>query len=221
MVALAVILFAITLLTIDLVIQARQKKYPLMSPALRTAEKADVVRMPKSIFFHPAHTWARMEGADAVTVGLDDFIQKAVGAIDKVYLPMIGQKVRQGDPVITVHHGDRKLSLVAPVSGRVFAINNDVLDNPALIASNPYEEGWLFRIEPDQLATSLSLLSIAENAVSWIRAEAMRFREFLASQTVQHPELGVTMLDGGVPVADALEHLDDGGLRQFEHDFLR
>jgi glycine cleavage system H protein len=221
MVALAVILFAITLLTIDLVIQARQKKYPLMSPVLRSSEKADVVRMPKSIFFHPAHTWARMEGADSVTVGLDDFIQKAVGAIDKVYLPMIGQKVRQGDPVITVHHGDRKLMLVAPVSGTVFALNNDVLDNPALIAANPYEEGWLFRLEPELLANSLSLLTIAENAVSWIRNEAMRFREFLAGQTLQHATLGATMLDGGVPVANSLEYLDDSSLRQFEDQFLR
>ncbi|MBL0175312.1 MAG: glycine cleavage system protein H [Ignavibacteria bacterium] len=221
MVALAVILFAITLLTIDLVIQARQKKYPLMSPSLRSSEKADVVRMPKSVFFHPAHTWARMEGADSVTVGLDDFIQKAVGAIDKVYLPMIGQKVKQGDPVITVHHGDRKLMLVAPISGTVFALNNDVLDNPALIAANPYEEGWLFRLEPELLANSLSLLTIAENAVSWIRTEAMRFREFLAGQTLQHATLGATMLDGGVPVANSLEYLDDSSLRKFEDQFLR
>ncbi len=222
MVALFVILFVVTLLTIDLVIQIRHKKYPLMSPVLKAQGAAsDVVRMPKGIFFHPAHTWARMSGGDDVVVGVDDFIQKALGTIENVTLPFIGQKVNQGDPVITLSRGGRALSLVAPVSGTVIAINRDVIDNPALIDANPYDEGWLFSVAPDQLAANLSVMSIAESAVTWIRNEAARFREFLHVKAMQPAFAGETMLDGGVAVAGSLEHLDTEALQSFEQEFLR
>ena len=222
MVALFVILFVLTLLTIDLVVQARQKRYPLMSPVLQNAgASSDMVRMPKGVFFHPAHTWARMNGGEDVVVGVDDFIQKALGNLDGITLPFVGQKVNQGDPVISLARGGRKLSLVAPVTGTVIAVNRDAIDNPALIAANPYDEGWLFMVAPEQLASSLTVLTIAENAVTWIRNEAARFREFLHVKAMEPAFAGETMLDGGVPVAGSLEYLDTESLSAFEQEFLR
>jgi glycine cleavage system H lipoate-binding protein len=223
MVALFVILFVVVLLTIDLVIQARQKKYPLMSrvPSAVMSVASSLVRIPKGVFFHPGHTWARMQGGDEVAVGIDDFAQKTIGRIERVTLPFIGQKVTQGDPIITVQHGGRTLSMVAPVSGRVISVNRDVQDNPALITENPYNEGWLFMIEPEQLATNLTVLSIAENAAKWIREEATRLRDFLATQGQQPALVGETMLDGGVPVGGSLDLLDENGVKQFEEEFLR
>lgn len=223
MVALFVILFVVVLLTIDFVIQARQKKYPLMSRVPHSPEAlahASLVRVPKGVFLHHGHTWARMQGGDEVVVGIDDFAQKAIGAIERITLPFVGQQVKQGDPVITVQRGGHTLSLVAPVSGRVMSVNRDLQDNPALIGESPYNLGWLFMVEPVQLASSLSVLSIAENAASWVRQEAERLRDFLVSRG--EPALvGETMLDGGVPVGGSLEHLDDEGVKSFESEFLR
>jgi glycine cleavage system H lipoate-binding protein len=224
MVALFVIIFVVALVTVDLIIQARHKKYPLMakSPAIKNAAmRPEALRMPKGIFFHPGHTWARMQAGNEIVVGMDDFLQKALGAVEKVILPLIGQKVSQGDPVITVQRGGKTLSLVAPVSGKVYAVNHDVIDNPALLMENPYDDGWLFMIEPEQLASNLSILSIAENAVAWLKNETARFRDFVASHAAQPALAGETMLDGGMPVHGSLEFLDDEGLKKFEQEFLR
>jgi glycine cleavage system H lipoate-binding protein len=224
MVALFVILFVVILLAIDLVIQARSKHYPIMAavPHGSVAGHArETVRMPKSVFFHPGHTWARIQDGDNLEVGVDDFVQKALGGIDSLQLPMVGEFVRQGDPVITLHHGNRHVALVAPASGYVRAINRDAVENPRLVSENPYREGWLMMVEPAELAANLSLLHVAESAVTWIKEEVKRFREFLAGSIAQPATVGESMLDGGVPVSGALEHLDEEHMQSFEQQFLR
>jgi len=224
MVALFVILFFAVLLTVDLIIQARKKEYPLMSPQLApegSNRRGETLRVPKGVFFHPGHTWARMKTGDQVVVGIDDFLQKMFGTIQRVTLPAPGIKVRQGDPVITLQVAGKSISLVAPVSGTITAVNEDVVDHPALIHDNPYRSGWLFSVEPENLAQSLSMLSIAENAVSWIRNEIVRFREFIVAKAATPALLGETMLDGGVAVSGTLELLDEAALKEFEQNFLR
>ena len=224
MVALFVILFVVILLAIDLVIQARSKRYPIMGAVAREASAAhsrETVRIPKSVFFHPGHTWARLQDGEQLEVGVDDFVQKALGGVDSVQLPMVGEFVRQGDPVITLHNGQRRISLVAPASGYVRSVNRDVVDNPGLVSENPYREGWLMIVEPAELAANLGLLKVAESAVSWIKEEIKRFREFLGSSIAQPATVGESMLDGGLPVSGALEHLDEQHVQDFEEKFLR
>jgi glycine cleavage system H lipoate-binding protein len=224
MVALFVIVFVVLLLGIDLVIQARSKQYPLMAAAPTgnaNAYNRETLRIPKSVFFHPGHTWARLQDGDSLEIGVDDFVQKALGGIDKVELPSVGQFVWQGDPVISVSHAGHKLSLVAPASGYVRSVNRDAVENPGMVSENPYREGWLMMIEPAELARNLSMLHVAENAVGWIKEEVKRFREFLNTNVAQTALVGEAMYDGGAPMAGVLEHLDDEHLHDFEQQFLR
>ncbi len=224
MVALFVILFVVTLLGVDLFIQARSKRYPIMAAA--PASKApsperETLRIPKSVFFHPGHTWARLQDGDSLEVGIDDFVQKALGGIDRVLLPNVGEFVRQGDAVITVGHKGKQLSLVAPASGYVRSVNRDAVENPGMVSENPYRDGWLMLIEPAELARNLSMLHVAENAVSWIKDEVKRFREFLNASAGEPALVGEAMLDGGAPMAGVLEQLDDQHVHDFEQQFLR
>ena len=74
-----------TLLGVDLLIQARSKQYPIMAAApagKALAPERETLRIPKSVFFHPGHTWARLQDGDSLEVGIDDFVQKALGGID-------------------------------------------------------------------------------------------------------------------------------------------
>jgi glycine cleavage system H protein len=224
MVALFVILFVVLLLGIDLFIQARSKRYPLMAVAPSSAGHAhgrETLRIPKSVFFHPGHTWARLQDGDSLEIGVDDFVQKALGGIDHVELPAIGQFVRQGDPVITLGHHGKKLTLVAPASGYVRSVNRDVMENPGMVSENPYRDGWLMMVEPAELARNLSVLHVAESAVTWIKEEVKRFREFLNASSAQPALVGEAMLDGGVPMNGVLEQLDDQHVLDFEQKFLR
>lgn len=224
MVALFVVLFAIVLLSIDLFIQARSKRYPIMAAApARTNHVSgrETLRVPKSVFFHPGHTWARLQDGDALEIGVDDFVQKALGGVDAITLPAVGQFVRQGEPVITVGHGGRQLNLVAPASGYVRAINKDAVENPGMVAENPYREGWLMMVEPAELASNLAVLHVAESAVNWIKAEVKRFREFLGTSAAQPALVGESMFDGGVPMNGVLNQLDAQHVQDFEQQFLR
>jgi glycine cleavage system H lipoate-binding protein len=224
MVALFVILFVALLLGIDLFIQARSRRYPIMaaSPGRTVAPHArESVRIPKSVFFHPGHTWARMQDGEHLEIGIDDFVQKALGGIDGVELPATGEFVRQGDPVITLSHQGKKVRLVAPVSGYIRSVNRDAIENPGLVSENPYREGWLMMVEPAELAKNLDILRVAESAVSWIKEEIKRFRDFLGASMPQPVAVGEAMYDGGAPVAGALEHLDEKHLQTFEEQFLR
>ncbi|MFZ1731039.1 MAG: glycine cleavage system protein H [Bacteroidota bacterium] len=224
MVALFVILFVVLLLGIDLIIQARSKQYPIMAAAPtgnNLAHDRETLRIPKSVFFHPGHTWARLQDGDSLEIGVDDFVQKALGGIDKVELPAVGQFVRQGDPVIMVSHNGHQLSLVAPASGYVRSVNRDAVENPSMVSENPYREGWLMMIEPAELARNLSMLHVAEHAVGWIKEEVKRFRDFLNTSEAHPALVGEAMYDGGVPMAGVLEQLDDQHLHEFEQQFLR
>ncbi len=225
MVALFVILFVVIVLGVDIIIQTRQKKYPLAAtaPILASSVKTEreVLRMPKGVFFHPGHTWARILSGEKLEIGIDDFVQKTLGGIEKITFPEIGVEVKQGDPIITLQRGDHTIRVVAPLSGRVVRVNTDALMNPALVNENPYKDGWLCIIEPMQLASNLSILSIAEDAVNWIRGEVARFREFVTIEIRQPQALGATMFDGGVPVANSLEYLGEESWNKFENEFLR
>lgn len=224
MVALFVILFVVVLLSVDLVIQARSKRYPLMAAApagTNHVQGRETLRIPKSVFFHPGHTWARLQDGDSLEVGVDDFVQKALGGIDRITLPAVGQFVRQGEPVISVGHGGRQLSLVAPASGYVRSVNHDAVENPGMVSENPYRDGWLMMIEPAELARNLAVLHVAESAVTWIKEEVKRFREFLSASVAQPALVGESMLDGGVPMSGVLEQLDEQHVHDFEQQFLR
>ena len=98
--------------------------------------------------FSAEHLWVRAE-AERAQIGISDQGQDAIGEVIAVELPDVGDTIERGEPfgelesVRTVHE------LVAPVSGRVRAVNGDLEDHPSLANEDPYHEGWLIEIELD------------------------------------------------------------------------
>ncbi len=98
--------------------------------------------------FSDAHLWVRAE-AERAQIGISDQGQDAIGEVIAVELPDVGDTIERGEPfgelesVRTVHE------LVAPVTGRVRAVNGDLEDHPSLANEDPYHEGWLIEIELD------------------------------------------------------------------------
>ncbi len=219
MVALFVILFIVVALTIDVVVQARRKS-PALAPAAAPHLK-ETLRVPQGLFFHPGHTWARLISGQKIEVGIDDFLQKSIGKIERVILPAIGATVKQGQPIFTLEKGGKSLHVVSPVSGKISTLNADIANNTGLIQDNPYMQGWFCTIEPEQLASSLSLLTIAERSVEWIRSEVARFREFVLGEYAQPQAIGATMFDGGIPVTGTLDHMEEASWKKFESQFLQ
>lgn len=222
MVALFVLLFVILVISADAIIQFRKKKHPLASAALSLDhERENKIRVPKGIFFHPGHTWARILSDDTVQVGIDEFLQRAIGGIERITPPKIGDSIKQGEAFMTVQQADRVLHLAAPVSGTVLMLNHDALEHPEILNDNPYRSGWLCVIEPVHLASNLQPLTIAEDALHWLKREIVRLRDFILGEVQQPEAIGVTALDGGVPIVGSLTHLEKESWTKFERDFLR
>ncbi len=92
------------------------------------------------------HEWARLEGSIAV-VGLSDYAQDKLGEIVFVELPDVGTEVEAGKGSAVIESVKAVADLYAPVDGTVTEVNEDLLDQPELINSDPYGEGWVYKIE--------------------------------------------------------------------------
>ncbi len=105
--------------------------------------------------FSKDHEWVRLEGGTA-TVGITDHAQNALGDVVFVDLPEIGREVSVGEAIAVVESVKAASDVYAPLTGRVVEVNSALVDNPALINSEPTGEGWFFKIEltgalPDDL----------------------------------------------------------------------
>jgi len=176
--------------------------------------------LPNGLFFHQGHTWAGVDSSGKVKIGLDDFAQNILGRIDAIKLPRVGDKISKGEKVFAIVQGKRKAEFTAPVDGVITAINNDVLSQPELVKKNPYDKGWIYAVEPNDLAHNLRSLTIAEEAKSWLKKEITRFKEFIAEQFIEDKLLGTTMADGGMPVNGIMEYMDDFSWMKMQEAFL-
>jgi len=113
--------------------------------------------------FTPDHVWARLEGSMA-TVGLTDFAQRQLGDITSVQLPGIGDLWMENQNVVVIESTKTAMDLPMPLEGRIVAVNTALLDNPALINSDPQGAGWVFRMTPDHQAEFADLMDAAAYA---------------------------------------------------------
>lgn len=97
------------------------------------------------------HLWVRPDDADplVVTVGVDALGQELLGELVYVQLEPVGTVVRRGDAVGSLEAEKMVRPVLAPVSGTLLEINQEVLGAPRLLNSAPYDRGWLFRLRPD------------------------------------------------------------------------
>lgn len=92
------------------------------------------------------HEWIEVDG-DIGTVGISDHAQEQLGDIVFIELPKDGREVSKGDEIATVESVKAASEIYAPVSGRVVEVNSALDDEPALVNSDAFGEGWFFRIE--------------------------------------------------------------------------
>jgi glycine cleavage system H protein len=94
------------------------------------------------------HEWARKEEG-GVRMGITDYAQNALGDVVFVKLPDAGNKVEAGTVVSEVESTKSVSDVYAPVTGTVAAVNSALVDSPQTLNDDPYGEGWICVIEPD------------------------------------------------------------------------
>lgn len=108
--------------------------------------------------FTATHEWLREE-QNEVTVGITEHAQQLLGDMVFVELPEIGNEVSAGDELGVVESVKAASDFYAPISGTVTAINTAVVENPALVNTEPYAAGWLVKLKPSNPSEIASLLS--------------------------------------------------------------
>jgi glycine cleavage system H protein len=98
-----------------------------------------------TVYYSKEHEWIRVEG-DEATVGITDFAQGQLGDIVFVEVPEAGKQVVKGGEAAVVESVKAASDVYAPVSGEVTEGNQALVDDPALVNSDPEGEGWFFRL---------------------------------------------------------------------------
>ncbi len=104
------------------------------------------------------HHWVRREDDGSVTIGITDYAQDLLGDLVHVDLPMAGSVLGQGDELAVAESVKAASTVVTPVSGEVVAANDDLEERPEAVNEEPYDGGWIARMDPSEPAELEALL---------------------------------------------------------------
>ncbi len=117
------------------------------------------MQFPAQLKYHPEHLWVRDDADGKVTVGITDFAQDQLGQVVYIDLPEVGDDIAAGDEMGAVESAKSVSDLIAPVSGQVLAVNQDLLDDPSPLNNDPYGQGWIAQVQLADPAELDGLLS--------------------------------------------------------------
>ena len=132
--------------------------------------------MPDELYYNEEHSWARVDGTK-VTVGMTDFFQKEAGDIVFIDLPEEEEEVSQGEVCGKIQSRKWIGKLVAPLSGEIAEVNEDLEDDTSLLNTDPYGKGWILVIEAGDLDSELENLVHGDDVPGWIDSEIKRAEE--------------------------------------------
>lgn len=115
---------------------------------------------PSDLHFANSHEWIRLEGGIAI-VGISDHAQAELTDVVFVELPTVGRSVDAGDPTAVVESVKAASDIYAPVSGEIVEVNPDVENDPALVNTDPYGKGWLFKLKVKDEADVAKMMDAA------------------------------------------------------------
>ena len=119
------------------------------------------MKLDKQAKYQESHEWARREG-ELMVCGISDHAQESLSDVVYVEFPEVGDSLSQGDTFGVVESVKAASDLYMPLSGEIVAVNEQLEDEPELVNSDPYGEGWLIKFKPSDPSEWDSLLSPAE-----------------------------------------------------------
>ena len=114
---------------------------------------------PGDLRFARSHEWVRVEDDETLTVGISAHAQEQLGDLVFVETPEVDREVGAEEGIAVVESVKAASDIYAPVAGRVTETNGALADNPELVNSDPYGEGWIFKLEPEDVDAVEALMS--------------------------------------------------------------
>jgi len=119
--------------------------------------------VPSDLKFLDSHEWVKVD-ENTVIVGISDHAQNELGEVVFVELPAIGDEFVSGDEAAVVESVKAASEVYTPLSGEVIEVNEALEENPELVNTSPYEDGWFFklRVSDENLGSIDSLMTAEE-----------------------------------------------------------
>ena len=115
------------------------------------------LKFPDDMKYNESHEWVKP--GDTVRIGITDYAQDQLGDIVFVELPQEGESFAKGEEFATVESVKAVCECYMPVGGKIVAANRALEDSPELINSNPYKDGWMVEVAPDDLSEMDTLMT--------------------------------------------------------------
>ena len=106
------------------------------------------MNVPSELRYTKTHEWVRLEKGVAI-IGITDFAQEQLGDLTYVELPAVGENVEAQSEVAVVESVKAAADIYAPIDGTITEVNKKLEDQPELINTDPFGDGWLFKLQPD------------------------------------------------------------------------
>ncbi len=171
-------------------------------------------KMPQGYYLHEGHAWVKIEEDAEVRVGLDDFIMKTMGPMDRIESPLIGQIVEQNRSDILIERGGNKAQVRSPVSGVVTAVNSKLMEQANIANKAPYTEGWLIRVHAKNIRRDLKNLVIGRESKNLLSEDVDRLVDLIEVHS------GPLAADGGQLVDDIYGNMPQIGWKRLTRLFL-
>ena len=107
---------------------------------------AQEFRIVDGLFYTKEHLWVKAEGDDAI-IGITDYGQHQLGDVVYVELPQVDSDVESGDKVASVESVKAAIDIFSPLTGKILSVNEDLKEDPSLVNTDPYGEGWIYEMK--------------------------------------------------------------------------
>ena len=117
--------------------------------------------IPADLRYAKSHEWLKLESDGTATIGITDYAQTSLGDITYVQVPKVGATLKAGETFGVVESVKAASDLYSPIAGTVIAVNGALDSAPETVNQSPYENGWMLKLKPADLAAANTLLDAA------------------------------------------------------------
>jgi glycine cleavage system H protein len=217
---LAIITFFIVLVPFWMLLNRKRKA---SNDLQSTTDPNEIQKHPNGLVFSRQHTWAFLHKSGFARIGLNAMLIKLLGSFEIMYHKEAGETVTKGEQIASLLVGDHKLSIHAPITGKILKTNILVQNSSDIVQLNPYEKGWLVEVEPYSWITEISNFTMADEAHLWVKSEWSKFKDFVTfhSYNSLEPSMLRVMQDGGELAENPLKEMPESVWNEFQKEFLQ